>query len=284
MSLFIGYVVAIAGVIVAVLLLLVAAIDPRGFQALKGAALDATAPISGAGRSVIQGATDTGESIGDYFHAASTNAELRDQLRQAEARLVQAQAAELENQRLRALVGLRDNVHDEVAVGRIVSSSFDSARRFAVISVGRSSGVAVGQPVRAAEGLLGRILETGHLASRVLLIVDAASQVPVRLVRNGTPALAVGRGDGMIELRPLEVGANPFRRGDTVVTSGVGGIFPPDVPVAEVVGMQGDTVIARPLAAPSRVDFAIVQPQYQPAVVPPAQGGTSTEPANTPAP
>jgi len=108
-------------------------------------------------------------------------------------------------------------------------------------------------------------VETGRWAARILLITDGASSVPVRMVRDGTPALAVGRGDGTIELRTLSIGQNPFRRGDLIVTSGLGGIFPPDIPVAIVTGQEGDSIIARPLADPSRADFAIVQPVYQPA-------------------
>jgi hypothetical protein len=63
----------------------------------------------------------------------------------------------------------------------------------------------------------------------------------------------------------LEVGQNPFRRGDILVTSGVGGVYPPNVPVAMVSQIQGDTAIARPLADPARADFAIVERIYQPA-------------------
>lgn len=272
-GLFFGYVAAIAGVVIALLLLLLAYISPASFQSVKGAALDVTSPVSEGGRSVLRGITDAGESIGDYFEAGRQNAELRDQLRALEARLSQAQAAELENRRLLQLLRLRDTVADEVAVGRIVGSSYDSARRFATLSIGSASGVQVGQPVRAPEGLIGRVLETGRWAARVLMIVDAQSTVPVRLVRDGTPALAVGRGDGTLELRTLEVGVNPFRRGDVLVTSGVGGIYPPNIPVAQVIGQEGETAIARPIASPSRVDFAIVQPIYQPAAIPQAQGG-----------
>ena len=277
-SLFFGYVLALGGIGIALLLLLLSVIDPRGFSAIKGAALDVTAPVSGGGRSVLRGITDFGQGIGDYFRAGHQNGELRDQLRTAEARLIQAQAAGLENQRLRALLQLRDSTADEVAVGRIVSSSFDSARRLATLSVGSDNGVGVGMPVRAAEGLIGRVLATGRWASQVLMIVDGGSTVPVRLIRDGTPALAVGRGDGLIELRTLEVGVNPFRRGDMLVTSGVGGIYQPNVPVAQVVGLEGETAIARPLAQPARIDYAIVQPIYQPAAVAPAEGGTATPP------
>ena len=258
-----GYVVAVAGILIAMLLLAVAIIDPRGFAAIRGAALDGTAPVSAGGRSVSRFFSDIGSGIGNYFRAGSQNAQLRRDLEEARRGLVDTQATAAENARLRALLGLAREVQDEIAVARIVGSSYDSARRLATLSAGSSSGVRVGQPVRAADGLIGRVLETGRWASRVLLVSDGASSVPVRSLRDDTPALAVGRGDGSIELRTLEVGSNPFRRGDVLVTSGVGGIFPPNVPVATVIRIEGDSAIARPIADPSRVDMAIVQPVYQ---------------------
>ena len=268
-GLFLGYVVAVAGMLVALLLLAIAVGDPRGVAAIKGAALDASAPVSSAGRSVARFLGGIGDSVSDYFRAGSQNARLRRELAEARRELVGAQAAEAENARLRALLGRAGVVRDEVTVARIVGSSFGSARRLATLSAGSAAGVRVGQPVRAADGLVGRVLETGRWASRVLLVSDGASSVPVRLLRLGLPALAVGRGDGTIELRTLEVGANPFRPGDVLVTSGVGGIYPPDIPVARVIAIQGDTAIARPVADPARVDLAIVQPLYQPAATGP---------------
>jgi rod shape-determining protein MreC len=272
--------VAVAGVVIALLLLILSRVDPRGFEAIKGVALDATAPISAAGRAVLREITDFGQSIGDYFEAGRQNGELRDQLHQAEAQLAQAQAAQFEVERLRKLVGLREAAADEVATGRIVSSSWDSGRRFAVLSVGSDAGVAYNMPVRAPEGLIGRVMDTGRWASRILLIVDGASTVPVRSVRDGTPAFAVGTVHGELKLNTVELGVNPFRRGDVLVTSGVGGIFPPNIPVAQVVRIDAATATAyaRPLASPARIDYAIVQPLYQPAAVPQHQGGTAAEP------
>ncbi len=264
-GLFLGYVVAVAGMIVAVLLLVIAIIDPRGFAAIKGAALDATTPASSGGRSIVGVLRGAGDGISNYFRAGSQNGRLQRELAAARRELVKAHAAQAENRRLLRLLHLGQTAQDEVTVARIVGSSFDSPRRFATLSAGRSSGVRIGQPVRSPDGLIGRVLETGQWAARVLLITDGASSVPVRSVRDGTPALAAGRGDGTIELRTLEVGANPFRRGDILVTSGIGGIFPPNIPVATVTGHDGDTAIARPLAEPARADFAIVQPVYQPA-------------------
>lgn len=276
---FLGYVVAVGGVLLAVLLLAIAIIDPRGFAALRGASLDASAPPSRAGRSVSGAVGGFFDGLSNYFRAGSQNADLQRQLAEARRELIRRQALEQENRRLLALLGLAQRVEDEVTVARIVGSSFDSPRRLATLSAGSASGVAPGQPVRGPDGLLGRVLETGHWAARVLLITDGASNVPVRLVRDGTPALAVGRGDGTIELRTLEVGQNPFRRGDILVTSGIGGIFPPDVPVAMVSAIQGDTAIARPLADPARADFVIVERVYQPAAVGPLTAAPPVAPA-----
>lgn len=274
-GLFLGYVIAVAGVVFALLLLAVAMFDPTGFGALKGAALDATAPVTAGGRSVVGFFSGIGDGVGNYFAAASQNAELKRRLAGERRAVIQAKATELDNQRLKALLKLTQEVQTPVAVTRIVGSSYDSVRRLATLSAGSSSGVAPGQPVRAAEGLVGRIIETGRWASRVLLVSDAASNVPVRLVRDGTPAIAAGRGDGTIELKTLEVGRNPFRRGDVLVTSGIGGVYPPDVPVAVVVSVEGDRTVAKPLADPARIDYAMVLPVYQPAASQPLSPQTS---------
>jgi len=264
-GLFISYVAAIGGVLFAGLLLFVAAVDPRGFNALKGAALDVTAPISASGRSVVRFFGDTGASVSDYLNAASQNAELKRRLAASRRALIKARATEYENRRLKSLLRLSEDVPEQIAMARIVGSTFDSSRRLATLAAGSASGVMPGQPVRAPEGLIGRVLEAGRYASRILLITDGANNVPVLLVRDGTPAIATGRGDGTIDLKTLEVGTNPFRRGDILVTSGIGGIYPPGVPVARVVAVQRDSTLARPLADPARIDFAIVEAVYQPA-------------------
>jgi rod shape-determining protein MreC len=270
-GLFIGYVVALGGILFAALLLILAAVDPRGFSALKGAALDATVPVSSAGRSVVRVFGDMRDSVSDYFKAASQNAELKRELNQTRTKLIEARATAFENRRLKALLKLAETSGEDV-VARIVGSSFDSSRRLATLSAGSGSGVEISQPVRGPEGLIGRVVETGRWASRILLITDGASNVPVRLIRDGTPAIAVGRGDGTIDLKTLEVGKNPFRRGDILVSSGTGGIYPPNIPVAVVARVEGDRTIAKPIADPAGIDFAIVLKVYQPLANAPLAG------------
>ena len=264
MGLFISYVLAVGGVAFAGLLLVIAKVDPAGFNALKGVALDVTSPIASGGRAVTRFFGGIGDSVGNYVRAGGQNAELKRRLQDSRRRLIEAEATALENKRLKALLKLTGETKDPVAVTRIVGSSFASVRRLATLSAGASSGVKPGQPVRSADGLVGRVIEAGRWASRVLLVADSASNVPVRLVRDGTPAIATGHGDGTIDLKTLEVGRNPFRRGDLLVTSGVGGVYPPDIPVAVVVSVDGDRTVAKPLADPSNVEYAMVLDIYQP--------------------
>ncbi len=283
-GLFLGYVVAIVGILVAILLLVVAIADPRGFNALRGVALDVTTPVSSGGRSVVRFFTGGYDMVSNYFVAASQNAELKREVEANRNRLVEARAIEFENKRLKRMLKLATEMSDEVTTAHVVTSTFDSSRRLATIDVGTASGVRLGQPVRAPEGLIGRVVETGRWAARVLLITDGESNVPVQLVRDGTPAIATGRGDGTIEIRPLEVGQNPFKRGDIFMTSGVGGIFAPRIPVALVVEANRDETIARPLADPARIDFAIVQSIYVPVANAPLNEAPPPAPAMAPSP
>lgn len=263
-GLFFSFVAAIAGLAIGVILLAFSIAAPGRFQDLKGLALDATTPISSAIHQIETTVEGVASGAGDYWDAAHQNAQLREQNAAMRRHLTRAQAILSENRQLKAALELREQTDDAIAVGRIVGSSFQSPRRFAIFSAGRADGVRIGMPVRAADGLVGRIVDSGANSSRVLLVSDRSSIVPARHLRSGQPVIAQGRGDGTVELKPLEVGENPFRRGDLVVTSGTGGLYPPLIPVARVVRTEGDNAIARPLADPSAVNFAIAQQAYEP--------------------
>lgn len=271
LSLFVGYVIAVVGVVVGLALVLVARFDPQGFSLLRGAALDVTAPVTSVGRSAVRGVGNVGYEIGAYFRAGSQNSALRQELKVAQRRLIRAKALEHENQRLKRIVRLLENRPRPVAVARLVGSDLSGHRRFATLAAGASAGVRPGQPVRSPDGLVGRVSETGQFASRVALLTDGGNNIPVRLVRSGTPVLAVGRGDGALDLRALIGGGFPFKLGDVAVTSGTGGVYPPNIPVAVVVKVDGEHALAWPLADPARLDFAIVEPVYQPPPPPPAE-------------
>lgn len=266
-GLFFSFLAAVAGLALGLVLLGVAIVAPRTYQSVRGAALDLTSPITVALNEATATVGGLVGGAGNYWDAVNQNARLKAANREMRQQILEARAIRQENRQLRATLQLRERSRQAVAAGRIVGSSFTSPRRFAILSAGASDGVRVGMPVRSPEGLVGRILNAGITASRVLLVSDRSSMVPARLLRDGQPVMSQGRGDGTVDLRPLEVGRNPFRRGDIVVTSGTGGLYPPLIPLARVVRLDDDGAVAVPLADPARTSFAIVEPQYEPEAV-----------------
>jgi len=273
-GLFLSYVIAVTGILVGLGLIVVSRVDPAGFGVMRAAALDITTPVSALGRGVVRGVGSAVDGVSGYINAASQNAAMARELDANRRELVRARILTLENERLRRVLHLVEQKADTIAVAQIVGSTGVSSRRLATLDAGMTQGVHPGQPVRSPEGLVGRVIDAGMLASRVLLISDSASVVPVRMARGGMPALAAGRGDGSLEIRPLGAGGNPFERGNLVLTSGTGGLYPPDVPVAVILRKEGDVSIAWPLADPSRLDYAIVEPPF----------AGPTTPAGAPAP
>jgi rod shape-determining protein MreC len=266
-GLFFSFLAVIAGIIVGLIMLTLSLVAPQTFERVRGAALDVTGPVAGALHEVTATASGVFTGAGNYWDAASQNAALKRERRAMLQRMVEARAIFQENLQLKATLQLREHERTTLATGRIVGSSFNSPRRFAILSAGSRDGVKIGMPVRSADGLVGRIIDSGQLASRVLLVSDRANIVPARLLRNGIPVIAQGRGDGTIDVRPLEVGRNPFKRGDIIITSGTGGLYPPLVPIARVVKLDDDGAVALPLADPSTTSFAIVEAPFEPAAV-----------------
>ena len=264
-GLFFTFLAVIAGIVVGLVLLTLSLVAPEQFQRVRGAALDVTGPIAGGLHAVTATAEGLFTGAGNYWDAANQNGELKRERQAMLRRMVEAKAIYQENRQLKAVLQLREHQRATVAVGRVVGSSFNSPRRFAILSVGASDGVKIGMPVRSPDGLIGRIIDAGALASRVLLVSDRANIVPARLLRDGIPVIAQGRGDGTIDVRPLEVGRNPFKRGDIIITSGTGGLYPPLVPIARIVKLDDDGAVALPLADPANTSFAIVEPPFEPA-------------------
>lgn len=267
-GLFIGYVIAVIGTVCGLGLVMLSQLDPNSFSQLRTTAFDASTPVAAAGRGVIRAAQNTEEAVTAYFRAGSQNTALREEMTRARRALIEAQTIKRQNAVLRRTLKLIDHHSETIVTARLIGSSLSSARRFATLAAGSGEGVEPGQPVISADGLVGRILDSGHSASRVLLLTDGESAVPVRLTRNGVPALARGRGDGTVRIGALLPGAHPFRKGDVVATSGTGGIYPPDVPVAIITQVDGDSAIAWPLANPETLDFAVVRTPYQPPLPP----------------
>jgi rod shape-determining protein MreC len=170
------------------------------------------------------------------------------------ARLQQFEALEAENMRLRDLLGSSFKIGDRVLIAELMSVDLDPYRQQVMINKGALSGVFVGQPVLDADAVMGQVVRVDPLTATVLLITDASHGLPVQVNRNGLRTVAQGTGFiDRLELPHLPKNAD-VKAGDLLVTSGLGGRFPPGYPVARVAEVRQDpgkpfaTVVAVPTA------------------------------------
>ncbi len=145
-----------------------------------------------------------------------------------------------ENGRLRELLNASGVVDETVQVAELIGVSPDPFSHQVLVNKGSIDGVFVGQAVLDSHGLVGQVIEVSEFTCRVLLISDNSHAVPVQVNRNGVRAIALGTGAfDQLELANVPDTAD-IKVGDLLVTSGLGGRFPPGYPVAEVSVVQHD--------------------------------------------
>lgn len=189
------------------------------------------------------------------YGAASDRAELRDEnqalrerLMLAQARLSRLAAVQDENTRLRELLDARTRLGLKAQLGELIDVDLDPFRHRLLINLGSNDGLAEGQAVMDAHGVLGQVLEVGPDRSVLVLVTDASHAVPVRVVRTGLRTIAYGSGDtGTLRLPHIPFRAD-VRPGDVLVTSGIGGHFPAGLPVGVVREVTPDDVATFALA------------------------------------
>ena len=263
LGLFAGYVGAGTGALIGAILLVISLVSPQTFQGLRSMATDLAAPAGQAGAVGRTQGRSFFEAIAGYYDAGSKNAEFEREIAIARVRLVEAEALRQENERLKGVLNLTLGETEPVTVARLIGSTSSSTRRLAYLSAGTNDGVTNGMPVTSPMGLVGRVLEAGSNSSRVLLLTDSESMVPVRRATDDVVAFAEGRADGSLRIRLINLGINPLEEGDIFVTSGAGGLFRPGVAVAMITQTTADGGIAQLLSNPAGTDVVIVEPIWQ---------------------
>ena len=199
---------------------------------------------------------DAFEDLAEYFvslsHMQKENTGLRRQQLDTARLLLRQEHLELENQRLRALLDMKQRQTVSSQVAEILYSARDPFARRVVVDKGTQQGVGAGQVVVDERGIIGQVTRAFPLLAEVTLITDKDQAVPVEIVRNGLRSVIFGAGIGGLELRFLAANAD-VQVGDELVTSGLDGVYLPGLPVAKVVHVDRDAVyaFARILCAPA---------------------------------
>lgn len=163
------------------------------------------------------------------------NAELHAQQMLLQAQLQKLIALENENTQLRALLTASERIRNmQVAVAQLLEVNTDPLMSEIVLDKGLKEEVYIGQPVLDAKGVMGQVIQVGSLTSRVLLLNDLRSAIPVQNSRSGIRGLVIGKGKLLdLELTDIPLTAD-VKVGDILVTSGLGGRYPAGYPVGMV--------------------------------------------------
>ena len=188
-----------------------------------------------------------GETVGRiaiYFETQSQllteNANLRQQHDADAAQMAQLQAIKAEDTQLRTLEDLKQRVDYRMQIAEIVYVERDIFKRKLFVDKGSQANVVAGQVVVDDQGVVGQITRVYPWLSEVTLITDKDHAVPIQILRTGLRAVVFGSGDiSEMALRYMPVSSD-IVEGDVLVTSGIDGTYPPNLPVAKVLKIERD--------------------------------------------
>ncbi|MDH5764548.1 MAG: rod shape-determining protein MreC [Gammaproteobacteria bacterium] len=196
----------------------------------------------------------TSESISSQKELVDENRRLKDQQLKAQVSLQKLSILEKENERLRKMLSAQPKVGEKVLIAELLSIDMDPYRQQVVLNKGQHHSVYHGQPVIDAWGVMGQVVHIGEYSSTAMLITDPSHAIPVQVNRNGLRSTVFGNGQtDNLELKYIPHNAD-IEIGDLIITSGLGGRFPPNYPVGRIISIErpaGETfanVIAQPIA------------------------------------
>lgn len=183
-----------------------------------------TAPVMGVVASAGRGVTFIVDSLFSFATAGEENRKLRDSVRSLNARIYENRETVLENERLKKLLELKSTIPGKSIAANVIGEDIAPWYRSIVIDRGSIDGLSEGMPVMATSGVAGRIVKVAPASSRVLLLTDNASSIAATIQRSRARGVLKGKGRGLCSLE-FTTRDEDVKVGDTVVTSGVGGVF-----------------------------------------------------------
>jgi rod shape-determining protein MreC len=163
----------------------------------------------------------------------SENMRLRNNLRELNRRVLEGNEAILTNQRLERLLDIKKNIKEPTVAASIIGEDVTSWFRTLVINRGSSSGIREGMAVISADGVVGQTVKVTSTTTRVLLLTDHASSIAATIQRSRARGVIKGKGEMLCTLE-FTTREEDVKVGDTVISSGIGGIFLKGLPVGEV--------------------------------------------------
>ena len=229
-------------------------IDSPRVERYRARVVDKVVPSMDWAMAPITGAINLSRDFQSYQHIVEQNKELRRELQQMKAWKEAALQLEQENARLLDLNNVRLDPRLTFVTGVVLTDSGSPFRQSVLLNIGARDGVVDGWAAMDGIGLVGRISGVGKSSSRVILLSDSSSRIPILIQPSGQTAIAAGDNSIAPYIDFLE---NPeqVRPGDRVISSGDGGVFPSGLLVGQVAEDPGGRLRVRLSADYERLEF-----------------------------
>lgn len=221
--------------------------------------LAVAAPLQTVLNVAVNGVSDAWSRYLLLVKIGEENKNLRKTIDDLKSQLVLYQEGYLEAQRLRNLLALKDDHDFDLVTARVIGRGQTSFSKTILINKGTAHGLDAGQPVMAGPGLVGRVINASWRTAKVLPLIDESSNIDAVVQRNRTQGIVRGAGSRGCLLKYISK-AQDVTEGDTIVSSGMGGIFPKGLMIGKVthVNKQETGLFLKIYVAPS-VDFSNVE-------------------------
>lgn len=217
-------------------------------ELVRGGFSTITMPFRMAGSAIAMPFQGIGNIFGNLTADQQTLSDLRAENEQLRSRNAELEETNQSTQRLQGLLDLKNTYNLQSTGARVISGSTDSFNNTIMIDKGTTSGLAVGMPVVDSGGVIGQIIECGPTTSTVRLITDEKSGVAAMVQSSRAQGMLMGSASRQITLNLINTNQK-VSVGDTVVTSGLGGVFPKGLPLGKVTSVE---------AAPGSLYYTIV--------------------------
>jgi rod shape-determining protein MreC len=208
-------------------------IDNPRVERFRMMVIDAVVPNFDWAMAPVTGVVNLLSDFQSYQRLAEQNSDLRRELQDMKSWREAAIQLDQENARLRDLINVQLDPQLTRITGVVLADSGSPFRQSVLLNVGARDGILDGWPAMDGIGLVGRISGVGNETSRVILVTDTSSQIPVTIQPSGQRAILSGDNTINPLLQFIE-DPDQVKPGDRVVTSGDGGVFPADLLIGQL--------------------------------------------------